>query len=369
MKLNKTHVIQAILFILTVLGTTMVGAELILARPFFYTEAGANWADFSVGFYYSVPLLGFLTVHEFGHYITARLYKIKVTLPYYIPLFFGIGTMGAFIRIKDRIQTRKQYFDVGIAGPLAGFVVAVGVLWYGFASLPPHDYIYEIHPEYAQYGADYAEHVYNNDSTIGFAIGENLIFQFFKEYVVEDKSRIPHAFEMMHYPWLFAGFLATFVTALNLIPIGQLDGGHVMFGLLGYKRSRMASSIFYIIFIGYAGLGVITPFMPTEELMWYVPLYLAFLYMAFGRMFRKPLDRLTAVLAVFAVQILFSYFFPAFEGYTGWLLFAFIIGRVLGVYHPPALIDEPLDTKRILLGWLALIIFVISFSPQPFIIS
>ena len=73
MKLNKTYVIQAILFILTVLGTTMVGAELILARPFFYTEAGANWADFSVGFYYSVPLLGFLTVHEFGHYITAHI--------------------------------------------------------------------------------------------------------------------------------------------------------------------------------------------------------------------------------------------------------------------------------------------------------
>lgn len=368
MKINKTYFIQAVLFILTVLGTTMVGAELILGRSFLFSSIGANWADFSVGFCYSVPLLGFLTVHEFGHYITARLYNIKVTLPYYIPLFFGIGTMGAFIRIKEQIKSRKQFFDVGIAGPLAGFVVAVGVLWYGFTHLPPHEYIYEIHPEYIEYGADYAEYVYDNDSTIGFAIGENLIFTFFKDHVVEDKSRIPHPYEMMHYPWLFAGFLATFVTALNLIPIGQLDGGHVLFGLLGYKRNKLASKIFFIIFIGYAGIGIITPYMTSDELMWYVPLYLAFLYAAFGRMYRKPLDRFTVALAIFAFQIIISYLFPDFKGYTGWLLFAFIIGRVLGVYHPPALIDEPLDTKRKILGWLAFIIFIISFSPQPFIL-
>src|SRR5690606_385166 len=223
MKNKKTYIIQAALFIFTVLCTTMIGAELILARPIFTGPEGASWTEFAIGFYYSVPFLGFLTAHEFGHYITARLYKIKVTLPYYIPLFFGIGTMGAFIRIKEPIRSRKQYFDIGIAGPLAGFVVAVGVLWYGFATLPPQDYIYEVHPEDAQYGADYAEYAYDNDALISLAIGSNLNFDFCEHYVVEDASLIPNAYEMMYYPWFFAGFLATFFTALNLIPIGQLD--------------------------------------------------------------------------------------------------------------------------------------------------
>lgn len=368
MKNKKTYSLQAILFILTVLCTTMVGAELILARPFFYSPEGANWADFAVGFYYSIPFLGFLTVHEFGHYITARLYKIKVTLPYYIPLFFGIGTMGAFIRIKEPIRSRKEYFDIGIAGPLAGFVVAVGVLWYGFATLPPQEYIYEVHPEYAQYGADYAEYVYDNDSLISFAIGSNLIFDFFEHYVVEDPSLIPNAYEMMHYPWLFAGFLATFFTALNLIPIGQLDGGHVLYGLIGYKRHKLVSSILFIAFVSYAGLGLITPSMPGDDLVIYGPLYLGFLYLTFSRMFPKPIDKFTVALAVFAGQILFSVAFPDFTGYSGWLLFAFIIGRVLGVHHPPALFDQPLDLKRKILGWIALIIFIISFSPEPFMV-
>lgn len=369
MKFNKTLLIQLVLFLLTILGTTAVGSNYILNRSFYYEEGGVNWADFFVGFYYSIPFLGFLTVHEFGHYLTAKFYKIKVSLPYYIPLFFGIGTMGAFIRIKEPIRTRKQFFDVGIAGPLAGFVVAVGVLWFGFATLPPQEHIYELHPEYAEYGADYADYVYNNDSTMaGFALGENLIFKFFANYVVEDPSRIPNAREMMHYPWLFAGFLATFFTALNLIPIGQLDGGHVLYGLVGYKNHRKISSVLFIIFIGYAGIGLISPFMTTDDLLVFVPLYMAFLYLTFSKMYRKPLDRLTVSLAVLAGQILITYFYPNFTGYTGWLLFGFLIGRVLGVYHPPALIDHPLDAKRKVLGWLALIIFIISFSPEPFIL-
>lgn len=369
MKNKKTYIIQAALFIFTVLCTTMIGAELILARPIFTGSEGASWTEFAIGFYYSVPFLGFLTAHEFGHYITARLYKIKVTLPYYIPLFFGIGTMGAFIRIKEPIKSRKEYFDVGIAGPIAGFVVAIGVLWYGFATLPPAEYIYEIHPEYAQYGSDYASYVYEpNDSTLSLAIGSNLIFEFFERYIVKEPERIPNAYEMMHYPWLFAGFLATFFTALNLIPIGQLDGGHVLYGLLGFKKHKYISSALFIIFVGYAGMGVISPSMPTGDFMLYGPLYLAFLYLTFSRMYPRPLDKLTVALSVLAGQLLLGLAFPDFTGYTGWLLFAFIIGRFLGVYHPPALIDQPLDWKRKVLGWVAVIIFVISFSPAPFVV-
>ena len=346
----------------------MIGSELILGRSFFYSPEGLKWTDFAIGFYYSCPFLGFLTVHEFGHYITARLYKIRVTLPYYIPLFFAFGTMGAFIRIKDPIKSRKEFFDVGIAGPLAGFVVAIGILFYGFTHLPPQEYIYEVHPEYAQYGENYAEYVYENDSLISLAVGGNLIFDFFENYVVEDPSRIPNAYEMMHYPWLFAGFLATFFTTLNLIPIGQLDGGHVLYGLFGFKKHKIISSALFIAFVGYAGLGVVTPFMTGNELMLYVPLYLGFLYLTFSKMYPRAMDKLTVALSVLAGQVVISYFWPDFTGYSGWLLFAFIIGRILGVYHPPALLDQPLDTKRKILGWIALVIFVISFSPQPFIV-
>ena len=109
---------------------------------------------------------------SFGHYITARIYRVKVTLPFYIPLWLGIistiGTMGAFIQIKQPLVSRKQFFDIGIAGPLAGFVVAIGVLWYGFTHLPSPEYVFEIHPEYKteypiefeKYGYNYAEYAY-----------------------------------------------------------------------------------------------------------------------------------------------------------------------------------------------------------------
>lgn len=360
---KRTYIIQAILFILTVIGTTLAGSQLIVAKPLDLL----SFDEFLIGLYYSVPFLGFLTVHEFGHYFTARYHKVKVTLPYYIPLFFGIGTMGAFIRIKEQIKSRKEFFDIGISGPLAGFVIALGVLFYGFTHLPPQEYIFEIHPEYEQYGLNYADYAYEDENLIGFALGTNLIFEFFKNYVVQDPELIPNPYEMMHYPWLFAGFLATFFTALNLIPIGQLDGGHVLYGLIGYKKHRIVSSALFIVFVGYAGIGLIEPGMSGEELLYYLPLYLGFLYLVFSKMSKQIKEVIMIVLSVLAVQVMIAYFLPGINGYPGWLLFAFIIGRVLGIYHPPALYDKPLDTKRKILGWIALLIFVISFSPAPLI--
>src|SRR5690606_8619198 len=110
-----------------------------------------------------------------------------VSLPYYIPLWFGItstiGTMGAFIRIRSRIFSRQQFFDIGIAGPLAGFVVAIPLLWYGFTYLPDPDYIFTIHPEYQQFGQDYARYVYQGEGN--FSLGKNLLFLFFERYVAD----------------------------------------------------------------------------------------------------------------------------------------------------------------------------------------
>ena len=241
---RRKYFIHSILFILTLATTTAAGAEWIYGRLFVPSSSGTpmGWAEFFTGLNFSIPFLTVLTVHEFGHYFVARANKVRVTLPYYIPLWLGfaqsIGTMGAFIRIEDPISSRRKYFDIGVAGPLAGFVVAVVLLWYGFTHLPPIDYIFTIHPEYKKYGLRYGEFVTLNlakGNTSAVALGNNLLFWFFKTYVA-DQSLLPHPYEMVHYPYLLAGYLSLFFTSLNLIPIGQLDGGHVLYAMIGRKR-------------------------------------------------------------------------------------------------------------------------------------
>ena len=386
-----TPILQGLLFITTVITTTLSGAEWIGSGSIFYSE-DYSFDDFLSGFYFSIPFLGILTVHEFGHYFTARWYKINVTLPYYIPFWFQvplIGTMGAVIRIKEGIKSRKEFFDVGISGPLAGFVVALGVLYYGFTHLPEPEHIYTIHPEYQEFGLDYKDKVYSYEyqrqyDSINFkkaypdgkfealssypviALGSNLTFQFFEKYVVTDPSKIPNVYEMMHYPWLFAGYLALFFTALNLLPIGQLDGGHVLYGLFGFENHKKISEFLYYALIFYAGIGLISPTSEFTEILWHVPLYLAALYFLFGRLDRSPIDKLLIAVFILTGQFLISFYDPTIKGYMGWLVFAFIIGRVIGVYHPPAYYDKPLSLQRKILGWISLIVFVVSFSPTPF---
>jgi membrane-associated protease RseP (regulator of RpoE activity) len=154
-KATKTLLIQIGLFILTIGTTTLAGAEWMHGRVFFYGSNPMGLSQFLKGFEFSIPFLIILTAHEFGHFFTARFHKVKVTLPFYIPLWLGfipgmpsIGTMGAFIRLKSFVYSKKQHFDIGIAGPIAGFIVALAVLFYGFTHLPPAEHIYFIHPEY-----------------------------------------------------------------------------------------------------------------------------------------------------------------------------------------------------------------------------
>jgi membrane-associated protease RseP (regulator of RpoE activity) len=363
-----------ILFIITLITTTISGAEWMYGRPLMYYDPGLTLNETLSGVYFSIPFLGILTIHEFGHYFTARYYNVKVTLPYYLPLWLGflfmpflsIGTMGAFIRIKEAIKSRKEYFDIGIAGPLAGFVASLVVLYIGFTHLPPADYIYQIHPEYQQYGSDYAAHVYNDPGT--FYLGKNLTYLFFEKFVAPDASLIPNPYEIIHYPWLFAGFLALFVTALNLLPIGQLDGGHVLFGLFGWENHRKISLSLFLIFLFYAGLGVVTPFDPIDTLLYAVPIYIGFLFFTMLRLKETTRTKFTLAVSIFAVQFVTAFVFPSIKGYMFWLVWAFIVGRFLGVYHPPALNNQPLSNERKILGWIALIVFVISFSPRPFVL-
>ena len=399
-KKNRTRLIQLLLFVLTLITTTFAGAEWINGSFFPYNM---SWQDFVRGLSFSLPFLITLTVHEFGHYLTSKYYNVKVTLPYYIPLWFGfiglpsIGTMGAFIRIKEAIASRKIFFDIGIAGPLAGFVVALGVLYYGFTNLPPEDYVYSIHPDYHIFGEEYEEYVYDLDTVIfkkdlqhldqevlnqlpdsivyqpeaALKLGKNLLFVFFENYVTDTPELVPNPYEIIHYPWLFAGYLALFFTALNLIPIGQLDGGHVLYGLVGAKKQKIISAVLFVAFVFYAGLGVIDPHDFTGETTFGIPshflyiiLYILFLYYIFFSISVQPRTRLLFALSVFTAQYLLSFIVADIEGYNGWLLFAFLIGRFLGVYHPPTPVNEPLDWKRQLLGWIALAIFILSFTPQ-----
>jgi len=379
--MNKKVVTQISLFVLTFITTTIAGAEWMFGKWLFFGEETLSIEELKAALQYSIPFLLILTVHEFGHYFAAQYHKIKVTLPSYIPLWLGFigfpsfGTMGAFIRIKDIILSRRHYFDVGVAGPLAGFVIAIGVIWYGFTHLPEPEYIFKIHPEYQQYGLDYADHVYQDQKGVSILFGDNILYWFFKEYVVEDKSQLPHPNEMIHYPFLLAGYLALFFTALNLLPIGQLDGGHVIFGMFGEKTSRILNQIFFISFIFYAGLGWVYPEMltnsSTQNVLGFIAMvgiYLYFLYLSLRSMIEDKRNRLFVATIIFAVQYLITSL-TDFQGYGGWLLFAFLVGRVLGVYHPKVVDNRPLDTKRMIIGVIAIIVFIISFSPRPLIIE
>jgi membrane-associated protease RseP (regulator of RpoE activity) len=411
----KRKVIHVGLFIITFCTTTIAGAEWMTGKSLFYGDVTINWDELILGMQFSFSFLLILTCHEFGHYFMAQYHKVKVTLPYYIPLWFGflpgapsIGTMGAFISIKQVIESRKKYFDIGIAGPLAGFVIGFFVLAYGFSNLPEQEKIFEIHPDYKVFGLDYADHVYNYDyqvsrhkeAYLGFQsadslsyleengsieywsypefqpfesyesmiLGKTLLFSWMESWFVSDPNKMPNQHESMHNPFLLAGFLSLFFTALNLLPIGQLDGGHILYGLVGMKYHSIISRVLFTAFVFYAGLGVVNPFQLSEYMMW-EGVYLIFLYYAFYRFSKSPQERMMYAVIIFAAQFGITYIFPFVEGYSGWLLFAFFLGRVAGVDHPPVLIDKPLDQNRMILGWISFAIFIISFSPQPLVMK
>jgi membrane-associated protease RseP (regulator of RpoE activity) len=357
---------QALLFLATFVTTTLAGAEWSYGRSV-YME-GFGWKDFVSGLPFSISFLSILTVHEFGHYFTARFHGVKSSLPYYIPLPpfpLSIGTMGAIIRLRQRVYSNIQNFDIGLAGPLAGFILALGILFYGFTNLPPKEYIYQIHPEYEAYGDNYADYVYtNNEEVIDIVVGKNLLFMFFEKFIA-DPERMPNPHELMHYPFLFAGFLALVFTSLNLLPIGQLDGGHVLYGLVGYKRHKQIATVVFLLLLAYSGMGLLKPTDPIDGLLINIPLYLGFLYFAMKGLHLSTRDTIMYASVLFAFQFSASWVFPTLEGYSGWMLFAFVIGRFLGIDHPPCLIELPLDRNRKILGWVALIIFVLSFTPAP----
>ena len=209
---RRTAALHLGLFVATLLTTTLAGIQLtrgaidLLPLDVFGLRGAALGTELRRGLSFALPFLGVLMVHEFGHYFTARFNRVRTSLPYFIPFPMGLGTFGAVIRIRQRIFSRREFFDIGLAGPLAGFLVSIPLLIYGFTHLPPlTEYLFNIHPDYARYGADYAQYVYDHeDFDRSITLAKPLVYRLL-EHRFADPTRLPHPLELMHYPVLLAG--------------------------------------------------------------------------------------------------------------------------------------------------------------------
>ncbi len=320
------------LFLITFTTTTLAGAQWV-GKNIDITNFEILKKNFAYGLPFSATFLLFLTCHEFGHFFAAMYHCVRASLPYYIPMppipiLLNIGTFGALIRTRERIPDSTSLFDIGVYGPISGFVIAFFVLLYGFATLPPIEYIYQIHPEYQTLG-------YIPEVRGALFTGKNLLYWLLERAF--DSPRIPPMTEMYHYPFLFAGWLGCFVTALNLLPIGQLDGGHIIYAMFGRKKHRLIARVF---------LGIIIVLgLPTfaEWIVGIASLFGNFHFEGFG--FPKW---------VYEVS------------WASWIIWAIILARFVKIDHPPVYDEHPLDSKRMIIGWISIAIFILCFTPVPF---
>ena len=269
--------VNVILLILTILTIVFFGGAW-------------NWADYSgkpilsaesIGYgalFFSLPLFAILGCHEMGHYVVAKRYHVRASLPFFLPSVPPLGTLGAFISMRDPIPNRRALLDIGVSGPLVGFAIAIPVTLAGLALSTASPAV--------------------SPTAVGEAIRPSILFSLLSLFFP-----LPSSFAL--HPLAFAGWVGLFVTAINLLPAGQLDGGHVARALLGRRQ-------FYV--------------------SW------------------------AAVLILFGMSVF----------YPGWFIFGFLI-FMLGVRHPPPLNDlTRLDPGRKLVGVVAVLILIITFVPQPF---
>jgi membrane-associated protease RseP (regulator of RpoE activity) len=288
--------LNVLLFAVTLVTTTIVGGftfgttperfsgvpfeKLLVTQPAALLEAVQSTALWLSGLAFSLPLMFILLCHESGHYLAARRHRLAATLPFFLPVPFGIGTFGAFIRIRSPILTRRELFDVGASGPLAGFLATLpflvaGILLSGPASGPPK-------PD-------------------EYFLGPTLLFQ----GVVALLHKLPSSgIGLSLHPTAVAAWFGLFVTCLNLLPFGQLDGGHITYAMFGRTNRTIAWSLLLLL----VPLG----------LLWF-----------------------------------------------GWWLWA-LIGLAMRVRHPWIPGESvPLDPTRKALGWVCVVIFILCFTPVP----
>lgn len=273
---SSNPTVNILLFLATAATTVWAGA----------LHQGVNLlrdpAQFMAGVPYALALLGILAVHEFGHYFMGKRYGVDVTLPYFIPVPMGLGTFGAFIQIKSLIKSRRAVFDIGIAGPLAGLAVALPALYFGLqdaAAMPA-------------------------GSSMGVHAGSSILLALM--YQLANGGDAGAAVIRLS-PVAFAGWIGLFITALNLLPVGQLDGGHIAYGLFGQRRARRIS------------VGALLLMLALGLTVW-----------------------------------------------PGLLMWAFLIALIAGFSHLPALDDvTPPDAKRFVLGAVALALLLLIVVPLP----
>ena len=278
------------MFALTIATTTFVGANWYIS--FLDDFHGSRLLPMSFaallirGFWYSGTILAILGSHELGHYFACRYYNVDASLPFFIPVpILLTGTMGAFIRIREPIPQKRMLFDIGIAGPIAGFVVAVPALFVGIAM----------------------SHVAKlPDTFTGYELGQPLLFKLASWLLWGTQA---DGYSLNLHPMAFAAWFGLLATALNLFPIGQLDGGHISYAVLGSRVST------YVTF-STVGVAMLLAWFASSWIMW---------------------TALTVVMLL-----------------------------VFGPRHPRVFDEEvPLDRSRLLLALFALLMFVLCFTPAP----
>jgi Zn-dependent protease len=299
---RRRYWLHALLFLATIFTTLCIGAGMQYNfdnnQPAFTGPSDyyywpwdwifANWHQLVLGIPFSACLLGILTAHELGHYILCVRRRVYATLPFFIPAPTLIGTLGAFIRIKSPIRSRADLFDIGIAGPIAGFVVAVPVLFFGLLASKP---------------------LTVETSKTGLDLGLPLIFKL-GHYILAGVGSHSAAAQfdvtkLYLHPVAVAAWFGMLATALNLIPGGQLDGGHIIFAL-SPRLHRPVS---------FAAIVVLLP------LSWFL--------------------------------------------WAGWLLWAVVV-RMTGSSHPDVPLSPALDKKRWFLAAFGLFMLIVSLIPRPF---
>jgi membrane-associated protease RseP (regulator of RpoE activity) len=297
---NTQWGLPLILIALTFASTFYVGAGMVLGHP------PTSVTELRTGWVFSVPLMAILLAHEFGHFFAGRYHRVDVSPPYFIPIpFFLLGTLGAVIQIRERIRSRNALLDIGAAGPLAGMAVAVPVIIYGIVTspvepLPDGPYMLE---------------------------GRSLLYLGLLSWL---KDPIPEGWDIMLTPTALAGWAGLLVTMINLLPFGQLDGGHVAYALLGRRQDQVSR-------------------------------------------------RLLRFLPLLAIIVSAAYSIPSYiDGIRGdqltndvmagmhWLVWAFVLWmltRATGSSHPPTE-DNHVSPRRRVAGWLTLSLFVLLFMPS-----
>ncbi|AAT42828.1 site-2 protease family protein [Picrophilus oshimae] len=267
--------VNIIMLVLTLLSTVYVGS--IYAASFVRPGPYYEFYKLLYGFvFFSLPLMFILGIHETAHYLVARRYRVNASLPFFIPFPYIIGTFGAFVSLRDPIPDRKAMTEIGAAGPIAGFLASIPLMFL------------------AQYFEKVIKPVNN---VIPFQLNYPLIYKLFGIF---EPVKVPV------FPMVFAVWVGIFATAMNLIPAGQLDGGHIVRGLLGSR-----AYILNYIFLGFL-------------------FYLAIVY-----------------------------------NYLGWLFLALFV-IFLGLVHPPALNDYArIKMRDVFIGIFCLLMFIITFTPLP----